>query len=719
MVALLRRSIATRYGAILMLVTIGASSALLLFSLYILQGVYSRITAAGQDVIETSIVRQVSRDALLLAETLANSLADPVYQRDFSAIEDILSQLKAQSEIGYIYIYDKDRKILHDASADLLAYGQPLGSRIPAGLGNHFRPGARALGQYLHVVYPIVSGTTTLAAVRFSVSYGAAQTDIDKMSGELVGTLSGLHREVRLVLLLGFVILVLCILALSMTVSRCLTRPLKDLAIRSRLVRANDEDISFSLEREDEVGELAEALEQMRLRVQSSHGEVSRLAFHDPLTGLANRRLLQQELEQLLSGCKQRGEFLAMMFIDLDHFKQVNDGAGHDVGDQVLTLVAARLQMLVDDVSHEGLAGAVKPLIARLGGDEFTLVFPLRDVAGADTLAQRVSALFADPVSLAGQCFNVSASIGITLYPEDGETAQDMMRNADIAMYAAKHAGRHQYSFFCQDMKTQLQDHLMVLQGIDQAIAESQLFLEYQPIIDLQTNQLCGAEALVRWNHPQHGLIPPIRFIPIVEDSDRIESLTLWVMERSCRALRQDILPQAPDFKLSLNVSGVALQSDRLRDGILDILQREQVPPRNLRIEITETTMMRNVEKCAETLLHWQHAGLRVLIDDFGTGYSSLSYLTTLPIDGLKIDRSFINNQLPGTYCPVVEAILALSKSLGIQSIAEGVETEYQLQALREMKATHAQGYLLGCPMALEKLLERMGDVELEQESVE
>jgi EAL domain-containing protein (putative c-di-GMP-specific phosphodiesterase class I) len=160
-------------------------------------------------------------------------------------------------------------------------------------------------------------------------------------------------------------------------------------------------------------------------------------------------------------------------------------------------------------------------------------------------------------------------------------------------------------------------------------------------------------------------------------------------------------------------VSGVALQSDRLRDGILEILLRERVPPGNLRIEITETTMMRNVEKCAETLRHWQHAGLRVLIDDFGTGYSSLSYLTTLPIDGLKVDRSFISNQLPGSYCPVVEAILALSKSLGIQSIAEGVETEFQLQALREMKATHAQGYLLGRPMALKTLLERLGELEV------
>ncbi|UTW10671.1 putative bifunctional diguanylate cyclase/phosphodiesterase [Marinobacterium rhizophilum] len=713
MVALLRRSIATRYGAILVLITFGVSTALLVFSLYVLQGVYSRINVAGQDAIETSIVRQVSRDALLLGETLANSLVGPVYRRDFSEIQDILAQLKQRTEIGYIYIYDDKRRILHDGSAELRAYDELLNGQVPAGLGNHFRPGARPLGEYLHVVHPIVSGKTTLAAVRFSMSYRAAQADIDSMSDQLANTLVGLRQEVKLVLLLGFVVLVLLTLALSVAVSRCLTRPLQELAARSRRFRAHDDSASFSLERDDEVGELAEALEQMRLRVQSSHGEVSRLAYHDPLTGLANRRLLQQELEQMLLGAQGSGESLAMMFIDLDHFKQVNDGAGHDVGDQVLKVVAARLEKLVVDAALDGLVGSIKPLIARLGGDEFTLVFPLTDAACTDSLARRVSEVFVEPVSLAGQRFSVSASIGITLYPEDGGTAQDMMRHADIAMYAAKHAGRHQYCFFRQDMKDQLQDHLMVLQGIDQAIAESQLFLEYQPIIDLQTNQVSGGEALVRWNHPQHGLIPPGRFIPIVEDSDRIEALTLWVMRCSCRALRQQILPQAPDFKLSLNVSGVALQSDRLRDGILEILLREKVPPQNLRIEITETTMMRNVEKCAETLRHWQHAGLRVLIDDFGTGYSSLSYLTTLPIDGLKIDRSFINKQLPGSYCPVVEAILALSKSLGIQSIAEGVETEYQLQSLREMKATHAQGYLLGRPMALEKLLERLGEIEV------
>jgi diguanylate cyclase (GGDEF)-like protein len=709
----MRRSIATRYGAILMLITLGASSALLVFSLYVLQGAYSRISVAGQDAIETSIVRQVSRDALLLGETLANSLSGPLYLRDFSEIQGILSQLKERAEIGYIYVYGTDRRILHDGTADLLSYGELLGGRVPAGLGNHFQPGARPLGQYLHVVYPITAGAATLGAVRFSMSYSAAQTDIDNVSRQLTKTLGGLRQEVKLGLLFGFVVLVLFTLVLSVAVSRCLTRPLKELAARSRNFRGHDDGISFTLGRDDEVGELADALEQMRLRVRSSHGEVSRLAFHDPLTGLANRRLLQQELEQMLLDCRDRGESLAMMFIDLDHFKQVNDGAGHDVGDQVLKVVAARLQQLVLDARLDGLAGGAKPLIARLGGDEFTLVLPLCDSACTDTLAQHVSDLFVEPVSLEGQRFSVSASIGITLYPEDGETAQDMMRHADIAMYAAKHAGRHQYCFFRQELKSQLQDHLMVLQGIDAAISESQLFLEYQPIFDLQTNQISGAEALIRWNHPEHGLIPPGRFIPIVEDSDRIEALTFWVMECSCRALRQHILPQMPDFKLSLNVSGVALQSDRLRDGILEILLRERVPPGNLRIEITETTMMRNVEKCAETLRHWQHAGLRVLIDDFGTGYSSLSYLTTLPIDGLKVDRSFISNQLPGSYCPVVEAILALSKSLGIQSIAEGVETEFQLQALREMKATHAQGYLLGRPMALKTLLERLGELEV------
>jgi diguanylate cyclase (GGDEF)-like protein len=715
MVALLRRSIATRYGTILVLLTCGVSSVLLLFSLYILQGVYSRINVAGQDAIEVSIVRQVSRDALLLGETLANSLAQPVYHRDFSAMEHLLSRLKERAEIDYIYIYGLDRNVIHDGSTALLAYGQELTGLVPAGLGNHFQSAARPIGQYIHVVYPIRAGDVTLGAVRFSMSYRAAQSDIDGMSAQLAQTFGGFYREVKGGLLIGFVVLLLLTLALAVTATRCLTRPLKELAARSRRFGAQDDNLSFDLKREDEIGELADALEQMRQRVRNSHTEVSRLAFHDSLTGLANRRLLQQQLAQMLQHSDACGEPLAMLFIDLDHFKQVNDVAGHDVGDQVLRIVAQRLRILVERLGTstgpgEGAAPPVAPLVARLGGDEFTLVIPQLGQPGATRVAQAVAQLFDEPVSLAGQQFGVSASIGITLYPDDGASAQDMMRHADIAMYAAKHGGRHRFCFFRPAMKKHLQDQLMVLQGIDRAIAESQLFLEYQPIINLQTDQMSGAEALIRWNHPQQGLIPPGRFIPIVEDSDRIDALTLWVMECSCRALTQHILPLAPDFRLSLNVSGVALQSDRLRDGILDILLREKVPPKNLRIEVTETTMMRNIEKCAETLRHWQQAGLRVLMDDFGTGYSSLNYLTTLPIDGLKIDRSFVHNQQPGSYCPVVEAILALSRSLGIQSIAEGIETEYQLQALRDMRATHAQGYLLGRPMALEKLLERIGE---------
>ncbi|MFC6670450.1 putative bifunctional diguanylate cyclase/phosphodiesterase [Marinobacterium aestuariivivens] len=448
---------------------------------------------------------------------------------------------------------------------------------------------------------------------------------------------------------------------------------------------------------------LADALEQMRLRVHHSHKTISRMAYRDPLTGLANRHLLQQELERLIDW---GGERLAMLFIDLDHFKRVNDSAGHAVGDQVLKTVAARLERLVESLQRES-----PPLLARLGGDEFTLVIPhLEHPDSAGTIADRIAGLLAEPLAVCGQQFQVTASIGITLYPDDSNSLIDLMRHADIAMYAAKQAGRHRFCFFEPTMNLQVHEHLTVLQGIDRALSENQLFLEYQPIFDLQHDRLTGAEALLRWRHPEQGLIPPGRFIPIVEETDRIEALTLWVLTQACRELRDRFLPQAPDFKLTFNVSGVALQSDSLRDGVLEILAHEGVPAANLRIEITETTMMRDVGKSSETLRHWQQAGLRVLIDDFGTGYSSLSYLTNLPIDGLKIDRSFIDDLHPGGQFPVVEAILALSRSLGIETIAEGIETDAQLQALRQMQASHGQGYLLGRPMPATQLLARLDE---------
>ncbi|GGO77739.1 GGDEF domain-containing protein [Marinobacterium nitratireducens] len=685
----------TRYSATLALVTFGVCGLLLLFSLYMLQNVYQQVSRSAQQAVEQGVARQLSRDALLLGETLAGNLALPVYHNDFSAIEEILQHLRQRAEIGYIFVYDPDLRVIHDGTAEVNHYGTPVSQLIPAGLDDHFQPSARTIDDLIHVTFPVTSGSSTIGAVRFSVSFSDARTDTAALTSQLDQAFAGFRQQVVIGLVLAFLALMAVTLLLSLGASRRLMQPLQELAALSRNFRANDESVRFSLQRDDEIGELAEALEQMRRRVQQSHKTISRMAFRDPLTGLANRRFLQQELERLLSA---GNDPLALLFIDLDHFKAVNDSAGHEVGDQVLRNVASRLESIARSLDGEAL-------VARLGGDEFTLVLPqLPHPDAAGEVAERVAGLLQIPVEVARQQFRVSASIGITLFPDDGFSPVDLMRHADTAMYEAKQAGRNRFCFFEQSMNQRVHEHLLVLQGIDQALAEHQLFLEYQPVFDLQRDVISGAEALVRWRHPRQGLVSPASFIPIVEESDRIEALTLWVLTQACRDLRDRILPRAPGFKLSLNVSGVALQSDSLRDRVLETLSREGVSPASLRLEITETTMMRDIEKSAETLKLWQQAGLRILIDDFGTGYSSLSYLTSLPIDGLKIDRSFISQLQQSSQGPVVDAILALSRTLGIETIAEGIETQEQLQLLRQMRASHGQGYLLGRPMPVSQL---------------
>lgn len=421
-------------------------------------------------------------------------------------------------------------------------------------------------------------------------------------------------------------------------------------------------------------------------------------AYHDVLTHLPNRKLFTDRLTQNLTHARRSGKSLAVMFVDLDHFKSINDTLGHTAGDELLLEMARRLRACVreDDT------------VARLGGDEFTIVLSeLRHPEDAVTVAEKIIAAVQKPMSIAGMPIEASASIGIALYPVDGSDPESLLRNADSAMYRAKEAGRNTYQLCTDEMKGRALQRLSLETRLRRAVHEEQLVLHYQPQVSLADGKIIGAEALLRWNDPERGLVLPASFIHVAEESRLILPIGDWVLRAACsqmRAWREQGLALP---RVSVNLSARQFQQQDLVDSVRRTLEETGLDAKSLEIEITETTAMANAEASIETLHALRELGVSISIDDFGTGYSSLNYLKRFPISCVKVDAAFVRDlHRSDGDAAIVSAVVAIARSLRLRVIAQGVETEEQLTFLRRRRCDAAQGNYFSRPVAAESLPE-------------
>jgi diguanylate cyclase (GGDEF)-like protein/PAS domain S-box-containing protein len=425
------------------------------------------------------------------------------------------------------------------------------------------------------------------------------------------------------------------------------------------------------------------------------------LAHHDPLTGLANRTLLQDKLRHAIDDALQDATLGALAFLDLDNFKYINDTHGHEAGDAVLRAIADRLRENVREADT----------VARVGGDEFVVV--IRDQPSAlhvGDMMERIRHAIALPIHAAAQEIVCGASIGVSLFPRDGDTVDRIMRAADAAMYHAKTLGKNNCQFYSEDLNRVVHQHLQLEASLGRAIGNGELRLGYQPKVDLRSGKVVGAEALVRWHHPEHGLMPPERFIPVAEDTGLIVPLGEWVIEEACGALRALDALGIVDFVISVNLSARQLRQRQFVDRLAATLARRGVRPANLELEVTETQLMDHPEDALQALAGLKALGVRLSIDDFGTGYSSLSHLQKFPVDYIKIDRSFLSNVNDGAAdgdAVITRAIIALGHNLKLKVIAEGVETREQLAFLRDHGCDEMQGFYFS-PAISQKRLEGM-----------
>jgi len=456
-------------------------------------------------------------------------------------------------------------------------------------------------------------------------------------------------------------------------------------------------------------GEVLGLLRDITERKQAE-ARVARLAYFDSLTGLPNRAAFMDRLGREVRRAKRKGGRFGLLFLDLDGFKQINDTMGHNCGDQVLLWTADRLRDALrpaDALSHAGSLDGQQRSMARLGGDEFTLL--ITDIKGPEDVllvAHRIGAVMRRPFEISGREFTLTSSIGVAVYPEDGPDAQTLLKHADTAMYHAKRSGRDNSQMYRAALTEQAINRLELDTSLRVALGRGEFELLYQPLIDTSCGRMRAAEALIRWQHPVRGLIAPLTFIPLAEENGLISAIGQWVLQRACADLacwqRAGL-----DLRVAVNLSPKQFNRPELVQTVLDTLAQAALLPEQLELEITEGAVMENFATTVAALTAFRKHGIRIALDDFGTGYSSLSYLLQMPIDVIKVDRSFIGRLSEGGLGDsIMQAILALAKTLGASVTAEGVETLTQAAALQTMSCHNMQGYFFSPPVAAQMIPE-------------
>ncbi len=652
-------------------------------------------------------LRELSRDELVrrgrsMAAHLSGSLAKPMAEGDILAINALARSARLQPDLKYIIVFDRNGAMVDVGNQ----HGRPMVDPLADAALRASGPTQQWQGDLLDVSRPVLADGERVGGLRLGLELGKATPSQLKLLvpiGEKLDE-AGERNHHWTLALLGL-LAAMGGLAVYLIEWRILA-PVRSLA------RVMSEDrpgqptalASADLARADEVGELMRAFVRMREGIAKHDRDIRRMAYTDPLTGLANRLSFRELLDDRLLTLHASSGELALLFVDLDDFKRVNDTLGHEAGDEVLSQLSARLRLILERL------GAESADIARFGGDEFIVLYMAEDIRSSSArMAEAIIEEIQRPLLLNGRQVFLGASIGITMFPFDAYHAGQLLKNADIAMYQAKVAGKNCYRFYSRAMDQAVERRVQLEQDLRGAWERGELSVVYQPIYRLDGARITGAEALLRWNHPQLGMVPPSVFIEVAEQSGLIENLGRNVLERACSdaATWKSVAGERPF--VSVNISPRQLRSGELPDVVGNALRSSGLRPEQLHLELTETAVLVDESQASTLLSRVRATGVKVWLDDFGTGFSGLSHLRRVPVDGVKIDRSFVADVLrdPDDLA-LTTAIIAMAHSLGITVVAEGIETEGQYQVLLERGCDQGQGFWFGRPMDALDLAERL-----------
>jgi diguanylate cyclase (GGDEF)-like protein len=618
-----------------------------------------------------------------LVENRLTTLADVVGQNSTAALnfndppaaKDVLEALRAEPPVVYACLYDLSGSLFTEyRRARQEQSCPPRQSEIRA-----------TQADFLSVVRPVRRRGETVGALL------------------VCSDLQNLERRWRQLLRMAFLLAMAALAVGTITGSvlqRRIAKPVLELArAMKRVTEEHNLETRIVVTGKDEIGQLSRGFNSMVSQLARREAEKKKAetrlqyqALNDELTGLPNRRLFSDRLTQTLIRAEREKGLVALLYIDLDGFKLVNDSLGHAIGDQLLKQVGSRLNARV----------RASDTLARLGGDEFSVVLNrVHEREEAALVASGILAMLADPFSIGTHEITIGASVGISIFPESATQAEDLLKQADAAMYAAKRNGKNQVMFFTPELGTAVRERMNLEKMLRHALAKGDIMVHYQPEFEIGTGRLVRFEALARWTHDTIGVISPARFIPVAEESGLIIPLGAYVMERACsEALQWQQMAGYP-IQVAVNVSSLQFGRESFVREVKEILKSTGLAPNLLQIELTESIMLTGAGRASETMRELRELGVSLAIDDFGTGYSCLSYLPELPFDSLKIDRSFVNDlEKRPEIKAMVHSLITLAHNIGMRVIVEGVENEKQLQWIRRFGANEVQGYLMGKPTA-------------------
>jgi predicted signal transduction protein with EAL and GGDEF domain len=681
----------------------GFASGLHFRLLLLVFGISASVMAAQLVTDTTGEIRKIRgqriEDALAFTQIIARSLERQFDHIELADIEEILASVRRRPEVTLLTVVDRDLTFFLD--------GDPKTSPIAA--FHHSEVQLRSLQ----------TGKTEHALSRVGIEVGEPLL----AQGQPIGSVlirfrnPGLAETLR-PLLAGKLTAILPILVSGLLfaagVASQITAPLRRLALAARAMAEGDLEQRIELAGASELRQLGDAFQTMIEKLKANIDQIYQLAYVDRVTKLPNREYFRMELTRSIISAERRRGSGALLFVDLDGFKQVNDSLGHDHGDKLLSAFAERVTRILragDTIAHgaedAALCGAGgqnakdKRVLARLGGDEFTILLAeIREETDAAAVASRIIGALEEPFDVAGQSLRISASIGIATFPRDGKDFQSVLKCADMAMYHAKKEGKATYRFFSAELNERVSNRMRIERDLRLALERDELELHYQPKVECRTGRISGAEALVRWRHPERGMVSPCEFIAIAEETGLILPLGAIVLKLASRQAAR-LHADGEKLPIAVNISMQQFDRPEFADEVCRLVAAEGASPAMIELEVTESMAMRNPEMTKRHFHQLKKAGFRFAIDDFGTGYSNLSQLSRLPFDVFKIDRSLVQGLDGGDEHgrAIVRSILALARSLDYETVAEGVETQAQLDFLAAEGGTHAQGYYFCKPM--------------------
>ncbi|MCJ2376761.1 EAL domain-containing protein [Vibrio sp. ZSDZ34] len=655
--------------------------------------------------------QELSKRADQISSYLAKALFNPLYTYNIEEAQILVEPVLQSSEILELTVFDIHGNVFYDGNEALTLLGSSFKSN------KKIQPTLQ-YGATLHsfsnttltVVKPISAADQIIGGVYLKTSLARVNKDIEDMSQLILEIENKTTKRLHLGVAIAAAIMLLCSALLASIIARSWSRPLQKLTIQTDAIGRGNFNVAKDIAaeaRNDEIGELSEAVRSMATKLEQRTKKITHLAYHDALTELPNRTRFIQHLQNTIKSYPATS--FSVLFLDLDEFKVVNDNYGHSSGDFLLIRLAERLTDCANEITND------HPLtmISRIGGDEFLMLIPhLKALQDVDSVVKKIFSGIRSPILMENEELVVGGSIGVARYPYNGKTADELIKHADIAMYRAKADGKNTHKLFTPTMFKSVVKRANIERELRRSLTDlSQFELWFQPLIDLKTNRIIGAESLVRWRHPRLGLVPPGDFISIAEETAMILPLGQWLIEKLCHQLQQWSPYFDDGFHVSINISSKQLYRQNLVEIFSFYMEKFQVPTRCIRMEITESLLLQDEEEAEKQLKLIRNAGIQVWLDDFGTGYSSLSYLRRFTVDGIKIDRSFVRDITSDPKDQqLIQAMIAMANNLDLLVVAEGIETAEQAELVSSFGCDIGQGFYYDKPMPVDKFVSRLID---------